>query len=192
MKKKNSKWRKNFTSKNKLKIADEINKITLMRGKVGEIDPDSVNSFSSFPLSDATQKGLTENGFTEPTKVQRLSLIHSLRGQDVVGAAKTGSGKTLAFIIPMLELLYLKNWNSIDGLGALIITPTRELAYQIYEVLNKVGKHHSFSAGLVIGGKDLKFEWKRIRCNILICTPGRLLQHMTENPDFSVENLQKS
>ncbi|KAB7499458.1 putative ATP-dependent RNA helicase DDX10 [Armadillidium nasatum] len=90
----------------------------------------------------------------------------------------------------MLELLYLKNWNSIDGLGALIITPTRELAYQIYEVLNKVGKHHSFSAGLVIGGKDLKFEWKRIRCNILICTPGRLLQHMTENPDFSVENLQ--
>ena len=76
-------------------------------------------------------------------------------------------------------------------MGGLVITPTRELAYQIFEVLRTIGKHHDFSAGLIIGGKDLKFEWSRVSgCNILICTPGRLLQHLDENPSFSVDNLQ--
>ena len=76
-------------------------------------------------------------------------------------------------------------------MGALVITPTRELAYQIFEVLRTIGSHHDFSAGLIIGGKDLKFEWSRVSgCNILICTPGRLLQHLDENPSFSVDNLQ--
>ena len=76
-------------------------------------------------------------------------------------------------------------------MGALVITPTRELAYQIFEVLRTIGSRHDFSAGLIIGGKDLKFEWSRVSgCNILICTPGRLLQHLDENPSFSVDNLQ--
>jgi ATP-dependent RNA helicase DDX10/DBP4 len=65
----------------------------------------------------------------------------------------------------------------MDGLGALIISPTRELALQIFEVLRAVGKHHGLSAGLVIGGKDLESEQSHIvRMNILVCTPGRLLQ----------------
>ena len=73
----------------------------------------------------------------------------------------------------------------------MVITPTRELAYQIFECLKLVGKEHGFSAGLIIGGKDLKFEWNRVsNCNILICTPGRLLQHLDENPDFNLDNLQ--
>ena len=76
-------------------------------------------------------------------------------------------------------------------MGALVITPTRELAYQIFEVLRTIGSQHDFSAGLIIGGKDLKFEWSRVSgCNILICTPGRLLQHLDENPSFSVDSLQ--
>mgnify|MGYP001163022893 CR=1 FL=1 len=59
-------------------------------------------------------------------------------------------------------------------LGALVITPTRELAYQIFETLKKIGKYHDFSAGLVIGGKDLKYETDRLsNCNIIICTPGK-------------------
>lgn len=79
----------------------------------------------------------------------------------------------------------------MDGIGALIITPTRELAYQIYETLRKVGHYHDLSAGLIIGGKDLHFEKKRLnQCNIIICTPGRLLQHMDENPLFDCSNMQ--
>ena len=61
-------------------------------------------------------------------------------------------------------------------LGALVITPTRELAYQIFETLKKIGKYHDFSAGLVIGGKDLKYETDRLsNCNIIICTPGKTI-----------------
>lgn len=72
----------------------------------------------------------------------------------------------------------------------MIITPTRELAYQIFETIRKVGKNHDFSAGLVIGGKDWNFESKRLStCNIIVCTPGRLLQHMDENPQFDASVL---
>ena len=92
----------------------------------------------------------------------------------LLGAAKTGSGKTLAFLIPLIEKLYCLKWTPSDGLGALVITPTRELAYQIFETLRKIGKYHDFSAGLVIGGKDLKYETNRLStCNIIICTPGK-------------------
>lgn len=95
--------------------------------------------------------------------------MFSLKGEDVLGASKTGSGKTLAFLIPILEVLYRKQWTMLDGLGALVITPTRELAYQIFETLNKVGADHDFSVALIIGGKDLKFERKRMdQCNIVI------------------------
>jgi ATP-dependent RNA helicase DDX10/DBP4 len=79
----------------------------------------------------------------------------------------------------------------MDGLGALIISPTRELALQIFGVLRKVGKHHSLSAGLVIGGKDVKYEQERIgRMNILVCTPGRLLQHMDQTANFNTDQVQ--
>ena len=72
-----------------------------------------------------------------------------------------------------------------------MITPTRELAYQIFETLRKIGKYHDFSAGLVIGGKDLKFETNRLAtCNIIICTPGRILQHMDENPNFNPSSMK--
>ena len=143
------------------------------------------------PLSESTQRALTECGYEEPTEIQRETLAMCLRGMDVLGAAKTGSGKTLAFLIPLIEKLYTLKWTPLDGLGALVITPTRELAYQIFETLRKVGKFHDFSAGLVIGGKDLKYETNRLQnCNIIICTPGRILHHMDENPNFDPTSLK--
>uniref|UniRef100_A0A0N5AIG4 ATP-dependent RNA helicase n=1 Tax=Syphacia muris TaxID=451379 RepID=A0A0N5AIG4_9BILA len=149
-------------------------------------------SFLDFPLSKSTQKGLSDNNFKVPTEIQRDSLIFSLRGVDVVGAAKTGSGKTLAFLIPMLECLWRQNWSrNVDGLGAIVITPTRELAYQIFHVLNKIGAFHQFSAALLIGGNDVTYEKPRVgSVNIIISTPGRLLQHMDENSFFSCDQLQ--
>lgn len=87
--------------------------------------------------------------------------------------------------------MYRAHWNASDGLGALIISPTRELAVQIFEVLRKIGKAHVFSAGLIIGGKDFKVEKERIsRMNILVATPGRLLQHMDQSAGFDCDNLQ--
>lgn len=143
------------------------------------------------PLSKNTLRGLKDSGYTKPTEIQKESIGLSLQGKDILGAAKTGSGKTLAFVIPILETLFCKQWTKMDGLGALVITPTRELAYQIFETLRNVGRHHDFSAGLIIGGKDLKFERGRMdNCNIIICTPGRVLQHMDENPIFDCVNMQ--
>ncbi|KAH8021510.1 hypothetical protein HPB51_015906 [Rhipicephalus microplus] len=141
--------------------------------------------------SSSLRRRLQEAGYVTPTEIQQEAIGLALRGHDILGAAKTGSGKTLAFLIPVLEKLYCEMWARNYGIGALIITPTRELAYQIFEVLKKIGVHHDFSAGLVIGGKDLKFESKRMdSCNIVICTPGRLLQHMDENPLFDATQLQ--
>mmetsp|Transcript_2193 Transcript_2193/g.1532 ORF Transcript_2193/g.1532 Transcript_2193/m.1532 type:complete len:100 (-) Transcript_2193:1962-2261(-) len=79
----------------------------------------------------------------------------------------------------------------MDGLGGIVLVPTRELAMQAFEVLRSFASLHDLSAGLIIGGKDLAMEQMRIKnLNILICTPGRLLQHMDETADFEGENLQ--
>ncbi len=85
----------------------------------------------------------------------------------------------------MLEKLYRARWTEYDGLGALVIAPTRELAVQTFQVLTKIGRFHSFSAGLVIGGKSLKEEAERLgRMSILVCTPGRMLQHLDSTSGF--------
>jgi ATP-dependent RNA helicase DDX10/DBP4 len=137
-----------------------------------------ITTFSELPLSSRTLRGLRSSHFTTPTPIQATSIPISLQGQDVLGSARTGSGKTLAFLIPLLERLYLERWGPMDGLGAVVLSPTRELAIQTFNALRSIGGHHTFSAGLVIGGKSLKDEQDRLqRMNILIATPGRLLQH---------------
>uniref|UniRef100_A0A0A9VZ79 ATP-dependent RNA helicase n=1 Tax=Lygus hesperus TaxID=30085 RepID=A0A0A9VZ79_LYGHE len=169
----------------------EKREISNLQSLYDQVTADNISTFDDMPLSDRTKKGLSEFGFVTPTEIQRESILIALRGLDVLGAAKTGSGKTLAFLLPVLEKLYCKQWTKFDGLGALIITPTRELAMQIYQTLVNVGKFHDFSAGLIIGGKELEFEKDRLdTINIIICTPGRLLHHMDQNPLFSSTNLQ--
>lgn len=153
--------------------------------------PAEATSFDALPLSSATKRGLRQCKFTKPTRIQTGSLLHALAGRDILAAAKTGSGKTLAFLLPLLEKLFRLRWDVEDGLGALVVSPTRELALQIFEVLRSVGKAHSFSAGLVIGGKNFKEEqYRLVRMNILVATPGRLLQHMEQTPSFDASNLQ--
>ncbi|XP_061105396.1 probable ATP-dependent RNA helicase DDX10 [Conger conger] len=196
------KWKKKYTkTKVRVKREKKQNKkpewqierenIKRLVDKYSEINVKDAVKFSDFPVSKKTLKGLMEAQYRQPTEIQRQTIGFALQGKDVLGAAKTGSGKTLAFLIPVLECLYRQQWMAEDGLGALIISPTRELAYQTFEVLRKVGKNHEFSAGLIIGGKDLQNELERIhRTNIIICTPGRLLQHMDETSTFHASNLQ--
>ncbi|KAJ0183055.1 hypothetical protein K1T71_001031 [Dendrolimus kikuchii] len=175
----------------KKKSVEEDSAFQYLQAQYEKIVPDEIKTFKDFPLSQKTLKGLKDNNYTFPTEIQRQAIGYALQGKDILGAAKTGSGKTLAFLIPILENLFCKKWTRLDGVGALVISPTRELAYQIYETLRKVGQNHDFSAGLIIGGQNLKFERKRMdQINILICTPGRLLQHMDENPLFDCTQLQ--
>lgn len=107
-----------------------------------------LEAFANLPMSEATKKGessivsvaclghiadcgrslgLKQARFSQMTDIQAKSLPLALKGRDVLGAARTGSGKTLAFLIPMLEILHRQKWGQSDGLGALIISPTREL-----------------------------------------------------------------
>lgn len=118
----------------------------------------AITKFSDLPLTQATLAGLDSSYFHKTTSIQSRSLPYTLKGYDILASARTGSGKTLAFITPLLERLYRAKWGPNDGLGALVISPTRELAVQIFEVLRRVGHEHSFSAGLVIGGKSLRDE----------------------------------
>jgi len=88
-----------------------------------------VKLFTDLPLSKQTLEGLKKAHFVTLTDIQRKALPLALKGKDILGAAKTGSGKTLAFILPVLEILFQKQWTPFDGLGALIISPTRELVW---------------------------------------------------------------
>ncbi|KAJ7507376.1 ATP-dependent RNA helicase dbp-4 [Mycena galericulata] len=153
--------------------------------------PEGLKAFAELPISEPTKRGLKKAFFVDMTEIQTQSLPVSLKGKDVLGAARTGSGKTLSFLVPVLEILYRQKWGPADGLGALVISPTRELAIQIFEVLRSIGGYHTFSAGLVIGGKNLKDERDRLsKMNILVATPGRLLQHMDQTVGFEADNLQ--
>lgn len=160
-------------------------------GAGGEGAAEEAARFSELPVSSRTLGGLGAAHFVVMTEIQRRALPAALAGQDVLGTARTGSGKTLAFLVPVLERLYLEGWAAQDGLGALVLSPTRELAVQTFEVLKRIGVRHGLSAGLVIGGKDLAAERAVIgRMNILIATPGRLLQHMDQTHGFEWGNLQ--
>lgn len=177
-----------------LKRKREEEDIDALSKRVADLDPKSSTPpelFTDLPLSAATQDGLTASHFKTLTTIQSRTIPLALQGSDILGAAKTGSGKTLAFLVPVLENLYRKRWTGYDGLGALILSPTRELAIQIFEVLRKVGRNHTFSAGLVIGGKSLQEERDRLgRMNILVATPGRMLQHMDQTAELDIGNLQ--
>ncbi|KAK3605178.1 hypothetical protein CHS0354_012984 [Potamilus streckersoni] len=179
-----------YQSKKKAwQIVDE--EIVSLKARYDQINSSEIKNFTDIPLSKKTLDGLKYAKYETPTDIQREAIGLAIQGNDILGAAKTGSGKTLAFLIPVLEHLYQLKWSQLDGLGALIISPTRELAYQIFEVLRKIGRFHDFSAGLVIGGKKLQEESERIhRTNIVICTPGRLLQHMDETACFTADSLK--
>jgi ATP-dependent RNA helicase DDX10/DBP4 len=143
----------------------------------------STISFASLPISQTTSRGLMEASFTTMTAIQAACIPHALAGRDILGAARTGSGKTLAFLIPLIESLYRNQHTAPqDGIGAIVLCPTRELAIQIFSVLKQVAKHHSFTIGLLIGGKkDFFMEQQHVAStNIIIATPGRLLQHLEQ------------
>jgi ATP-dependent RNA helicase DDX10/DBP4 len=177
-----------------LKRKREEEDIDTLSQRVADLDPKTSappENFADVPLSQATQSGLAASHFKTLTTIQSRTIPLALQGADILGAAKTGSGKTLAFLIPVLENLYRKRWTDYDGVGALILSPTRELAIQIFDVLRKVGRNHMFSAGLVIGGKSLQEERERLgRMNILVATPGRMLQHMDQTAELDIGNLQ--
>ncbi|BFZ10185.1 hypothetical protein BsWGS_13224 [Bradybaena similaris] len=151
-------------------------------------------SFASLEskVSEQTLKGVADMGFTHMTEIQYKSIPYLLEGRDLMGAAKTGSGKTLAFLIPAIELVYKCHFMPRNGTGVIVISPTRELSMQTFGVLKELLKYHHHTYGLVMGGTNRGDEAKKLSkgINILVATPGRLLDHLQNTKDFLFKNLQ--
>ncbi|EHK20071.1 uncharacterized protein TRIVIDRAFT_171594 [Trichoderma virens Gv29-8] len=147
--------------------------------------------FEDLKLSEKTMKAIQEMGFTKMTNIQRSAIPPLLAGKDVLGAAKTGSGKTLAFLIPAIEILSSLRFKPRNGTGVIVVSPTRELALQIFGVARELMKHHSQTYGIVIGGANRRAEVDKLTkgVNLLIATPGRLLDHLL-NTQFVFKNLK--
>lgn len=140
----------------------------------------STAEFDSLELSEPSQKAIADMGFVHMTEVQARTVPALMTGRDVLGAARTGSGKTLAFLIPCVELMYRAKFMPRNGTGAVVISPTRELAIQIYNNVRDLMKHHSQTHGLIMGGANRRSEAEKLikGTNMLVATPGRLLDHL--------------
>lgn len=150
-----------------------------------------VTSFHELKLSEKTLQAIDEMGFKTMTEIQKRGIPPLLTGKDVLGAAKTGSGKTLAFLIPAIEMLHALKFKPRNGTGVIVVSPTRELALQIFSVARDLLKHHSQTYGIVIGGANRRAEADKLGkgVNLLIATPGRLLDHLQNTP-FVFKNLK--
>ncbi|XP_076258958.1 ATP-dependent RNA helicase DDX18-like isoform X2 [Rhynchophorus ferrugineus] len=142
-------------------------------------------------VCEKTLNAVTALGFKQLTDIQIKCIPHLLEGKDLVGHAKTGSGKTLTFLIPAIELItriHLQPKCTI----VVILTPTRELAMQTYGVLRELTTFHNFTHGVIMGGTNRKTEAKKLTdgINILIATPGRLLDHLQNTSGFIYSNIQ--
>jgi ATP-dependent RNA helicase RhlE len=136
-----------------------------------------IHSFSGLGLSEALLRDLTKAGFHEPTAIQTQAVPPALAGRDVLGCAQTGTGKTAAFVIPMIERLA---GTPKDRPRGLVLAPTRELAIQIQETIDRLGRNRQVFATTIVGGADMNAQVRglRQRPDIIVATPGRLLDHM--------------
>ena len=141
-------------------------------------------NFADFQLDPKILKAVADQGYTQATPIQAKAIPVVLEGKDVMGAAQTGTGKTAAFILPIIQQL-LPNANASTSparhpIRALILTPTRELSDQVADNASLYAKHTDLRTAVVFGGVDIKPQAMLLRAGveILIATPGRLLDHL--------------
>ncbi len=143
-------------------------------------------SFADFGLHPLLLKSIADTGYTTPTPIQAQAIPVVSEGRDVMGAAQTGTGKTAAFTLPILHrLMALANTSASPArhpVRALILAPTRELADQVYESVRRYAKQTSLRSAVVFGGVDIGPQREALRagCEVLVATPGRLLDHVEQ------------
>lgn len=135
-----------------------------------------MEGFTAMGLSRPVLAALSNMGFEEPTPIQTEAIPLALSGRDLIGQAQTGTGKTAAFAVPLVEKIRLDAYD-IQGI---VVTPTRELAVQVAEELNKIGMTRGVRALPIYGGQDINRQIRalRNRYQIIVGTPGRLLDHL--------------
>lgn len=135
-----------------------------------------MSTFEQLGLSPETLRAVNGLGFEEPTPIQEKAIPLALSGRDVIGQAPTGTGKTAAFGLPMIETIAVDS----EHIQGLVVVPTRELAIQVAEELNKIGEFKRILALPIYGGQDMTRQIKLLkkRPQIVVGTPGRLMDHM--------------
>lgn len=149
-------------------------------------------SFYQMNLSRPLLKAITAMNFIHPTPIQAATIPVALMGRDICGCAATGTGKTAAYMLPTLERLL---YRPVDGPAisrVLVLVPTRELGVQVYQVTNQLCQFTTVQVGLSVGGLDLKIQETVLRKNpdIVIATPGRLIDHIKNTPSFSLDSIE--
>jgi ATP-dependent RNA helicase DDX27 len=153
---------------------------------------DDVNSFYQMNLSRPLMKAIGVLGFTHPTPIQASTIPVALLGRDICGCAATGTGKTAAYMLPTLERLLYKPITSAAVTRVLVLVPTRELGAQVYQVTKQLAQFSNIDIGLAIGGLDVKAQESVLRQNpdIVIATPGRLIDHIKNTPSFTLDSIE--
>jgi ATP-dependent RNA helicase RhlE len=139
--------------------------------------------FQEMPLAPELLRAVAELGFVETTPIQAMAIPEALAGKDVLGRAQTGTGKTAAFMLPTLQRL-----EGGEGLRALVLCPTRELAIQVAEATRDYAKYISTWTGVIYGGTSVQKDIRDLRAgyDVLVATPGRLIDHLERgNVDLS-------
>jgi ATP-dependent RNA helicase RhlE len=142
-------------------------------------------SFESLGLRAELHRAVSEKGYSTPTPIQRQAIPLILEGRDIMGGAQTGTGKTAGFTLPLLQRLMLteKKSDRRRNIRALVLTPTRELAAQVAESVVNYGKYLPLRSTVIFGGVSINPQKKKLRegVDILVATPGRLLDHVGQN-----------
>lgn len=153
------------------------------------IDSSSTDTFATLGIDHWLAGSLSSMAIKRPTRIQKAAIPQILAGRDCIGGSRTGSGKTVAFAAPILH-----TWaQDPRGIYAVILTPTRELALQIYEQVAAVGSRQGIKCCLVTGGADMRAQALELgrRPHIVIATPGRLADHIETSGDDTMRGLKK-
>lgn len=134
-------------------------------------------SFTALGLMEPLVRATTEQGYLEPTPIQKQAIPAILNGRDVLASAQTGTGKTASFVLPILQRLQDRPRAPNNRVKALILTPTRELAGQVHESIQQYGRHLGVRSAVVFGGVKINPQMMKLRSGveILVATPGRLM-----------------
>ncbi|XP_070758517.1 probable ATP-dependent RNA helicase DDX27 [Enoplosus armatus] len=148
-------------------------------------------TFDDMNLSRPILKAITALGFKQPTPIQKACVPVGLLGRDLCACAATGTGKTAAFMLPVLERLVYKPRTS-QVTRVLVLVPTRELGIQVHSVARQLAQFTSITTCLAVGGLDLKSQEVALRAgpDVLIATPGRLIDHLHNTPSFELTHIE--
>ncbi|CAD6211727.1 GSCOCG00003801001-RA-CDS [Cotesia congregata] len=153
---------------------------------------DNSATFYQMNLSRPLLKAITTMNYVQPTPIQAATIPVALMGRDICGCAATGTGKTAAYMLPTLERLLYKPADGPAITRVVVLVPTRELGVQVYQVTKQLCQFTNVEAGLAVGGLDIKAQEAALRKNpdIIIASPGRLIDHIQNTPNFTLNSIE--